>query len=59
MQYKRSVLISYLDEEMLVVRDALGRPDVLMRVDTAPAPAASDAAVADEIVDDVAPSDVD
>ena len=30
--YKRSVLISYLDDEMLVVRDALGRPDVLMRV---------------------------
>ena len=34
--YKRSVLISYLDEEMLVVRDALGRPDVLMRVDDLP-----------------------
>merc|ERR1719359_2266279 len=32
-QYKRSVLISYLDEEMLVVRDALGRPDVLVRVE--------------------------
>ena len=32
-QYKRSVLISYLDEEMLVVRDAQGRPDVLMRVE--------------------------
>jgi len=32
-QYKRSVLISYLDDEMLVVRDALGRPDVLMRVE--------------------------
>ena len=32
-QYKRSVLVSYLDEEMLVVRDALGRPDVLMRCD--------------------------
>jgi len=31
-QYKRSVLISYLDDEMLVVRDAFGRPDVLMRV---------------------------
>ena len=31
-EYKRSLLISYLDEEMLVVRDALGRPDVLMRV---------------------------
>ena len=32
-EYKRSLLISYLDEEMLVVRDALGRPDVLMRVE--------------------------
>ena len=32
-QYKRSVLISYLDDEMMVVRDSLGRPDVLMRVD--------------------------
>merc|ERR1719238_1576130 len=31
--YKRSLLISYLDDEMMVVRDALGRPDVLMRVD--------------------------
>merc|ERR1719247_862622 len=34
-QYKRSVLISYLDEEMLVVRDAMGRPDVLVRVEEA------------------------
>merc|ERR1711966_365749 len=32
-QYKRSVLISYLDDEMMVVRDSLGRPDVLMRVE--------------------------
>jgi len=39
--YKRSVLVSYLDDEMLVVRDALGRPDILMRVD---APAAVDEA---------------
>merc|ERR1719238_413948 len=30
-QYKRSVLISYLDEEMMVVRDSVGRPDVLVR----------------------------
>merc|ERR1719498_763439 len=36
-QYKRSVLISYLDDEMLIVRDALGRPDVLMRFDEAAA----------------------
>merc|ERR1719247_1443812 len=32
-QYKRSVLVSYLDEELLVVRDGLGRADVLMRCD--------------------------
>jgi len=32
-QYKRSVLVSYLDDEILVIRDAFGRPDVLMRVD--------------------------
>jgi hypothetical protein len=32
-QYKRSMLVSYLDDEMLVLRDALGRPDVLMRVE--------------------------
>merc|ERR1719453_21918 len=31
-EYKRSLLISYLDDEMLVVRDALGRPDVLMKI---------------------------
>jgi len=32
-EYKRSLLISYLDDELLVVRDSLGRPDVLMRCD--------------------------
>jgi hypothetical protein len=31
--YKRSMLVSYLDDELLVVRDEEGRPDVLMRVD--------------------------
>merc|ERR1712087_771956 len=30
-QYKRSLLVSYLDDELMVVRDAQGRPDVLMR----------------------------
>merc|ERR1719171_2165730 len=30
-QYKRSLLVSYLDEELLVIRDRFGRPDVLMR----------------------------
>jgi len=45
--YKRSVLVSYLDDEMLVVRDAAGRADVLMRVDAPPAAAAAPAAVAE------------
>lgn len=31
-QYKRSMLVSYLDDEIMVVRDAMGRPDVMMRV---------------------------
>jgi hypothetical protein len=35
-KYKRSILVSYLDDELLVVRDALGRPDILMLVDEAP-----------------------
>merc|ERR1719353_393345 len=30
--YKRPVLVSYLDETMLIVRDEAGRPDVLTRV---------------------------
>jgi hypothetical protein len=30
--YKRSVLVAYLDETMLIVRDAAGRPDLLTRV---------------------------
>ena len=48
-QYKRSVLISYLDEEMLVVRDAMGRPDILMRVDEGDAfPATDDTASVDD-----------
>lgn len=33
LEYKRSILVSYLDDELLVVRDEDGRPDVLMRVD--------------------------
>jgi hypothetical protein len=32
--YKRPVLVSYLDETLLIVRDASGRPDVLTRVNT-------------------------
>ena len=38
LEYKRSVLVSYLDDELLVLRDTAGRPDVLVRVD-APEPA--------------------
>merc|ERR1719316_2165942 len=33
--YTRPVLVTYLDETMLVVRDAAGRPDVLTRADAA------------------------
>lgn len=33
LQYSRSVLVSYLDDELLVLRDTAGRPDVLMRVE--------------------------
>ena len=60
------MLISYLDEEMLVVRDSFGRPDVLMRVDAPAAPinwfAADDddaevATAPSDLADDVAPSD--
>jgi len=32
-EFKRSMLVSYLDEELLVVRDSAGRPDILMRCD--------------------------
>lgn len=43
LQYKRSILATYLDDEVLVLRDSAGRPDVLMRCDEAtpaqPAPA--------------------
>ena len=41
-QYKRSLLVSYLDDELLVVRDAFGRPAVLMRVDSPAAPTPCD-----------------
>jgi hypothetical protein len=33
LEYKRSVLISYLDEDLMIVRDANGAPDLLIRVD--------------------------
>ena len=39
-QYKRSMLVSYLDDELLVVRDAMGRADVLQRVHGEAGPAA-------------------
>ena len=54
---KRSLLVSYLDDELLVVRDAFGRPDVLMRVDSPAAPTPSGAAEADgaDAADDEAP----
>ena len=51
----KPLLVSYLDE-LLVVRDAFGRPDVLMRVDSPAAPTPSGAAEADgAAADDEAP----
>lgn len=44
-KYSRSLLVSYLDEELLVVRDAAGRPDILSRcaeVEWAPSSITSD-----------------
>mmetsp|Transcript_28019 Transcript_28019/g.50789 ORF Transcript_28019/g.50789 Transcript_28019/m.50789 type:complete len:379 (+) Transcript_28019:19-1155(+) len=32
-EFKRSILITYLDDDLMVVRDANGRPDVLVRAD--------------------------
>ena len=35
-KYKRSLLVSYLDDEMMVIRDVMGRADVLIRCDDEP-----------------------
>jgi len=50
LQYKRSLLVSYLDEELLIIRDRFGRPDVLMRCDDSfwATSASSDAEAADD-----------
>lgn len=44
-QFKRSLLVSYLDDELLVIRDTMGRPDVLQRCAADPdwAPSSVDA----------------
>ena len=58
LEYKRSVLVSYLDEELLVMRDTAGRPDVLVRVDEPepePEPVVAEEPVVDGPVDDSAP----
>jgi hypothetical protein len=50
-EFKRSVLISYLDDELMVVRDAMGRPDILSRVqepEAWPQPSV-DSAVSDDV----------
>lgn len=59
-QYKRSVLVSYLDDDILIVRDALGRADVLLRHDGAPStvadaaePEPSEASDAADAVEDM------
>lgn len=45
LQYKRSLIATYLDDEVLVLRDSAGRPDVLMRCSEPAAGAAGSAAV--------------
>lgn len=62
-QFKRSVLVSYLDEELLVVRDSIGRPDILMRVEdegiwVSPGTDPVGDAAGDAAGDDEVPSDV-
>ncbi|EOD10501.1 hypothetical protein EMIHUDRAFT_452690 [Emiliania huxleyi CCMP1516] len=55
-QYKRSVLVSYLDDELLVVRDSQGRPDILLRVDEASrSPSSLGGEVSDDDENDAAP----
>ena len=45
MQFKRSMLVSYLDEDLLVVRDGAGKADILERVSIKPTPPYTDALV--------------
>jgi len=54
LQYKRTVIATYLDEEVLVLRDSAGRPDVLMRCSE---PAAEAAPYTAEQLDDVIASE--
>lgn len=54
-QYKRSLLVSYLDDELLVVRDAIGRPDILMRVDEVAWKPSSQNGEVSAISDDISP----
>jgi len=49
LQYKRTVIATYLDDEVLVLRDSAGRPDVLMRCSEP----AAEAAPSGEQLDDV------
>ena len=44
-QFKRSMLVSYLDEDLLVVRDGAGKADILERVSIKPTPPYTDALV--------------
>lgn len=40
--FQRLFMFSYLDEEILIIRDSSGAPDVLTRLEGPPAPAATD-----------------
>jgi len=54
LQYKRTIIATYLDEEVLVLRDSAGRPDVLMRCSE---PAADPAPATAEQLDDLITSE--
>jgi len=54
LQYKRTVIATYLDDEVLVLRDSAGRPDVLMRCSE---PAAEAAPYTAEQLDDAIDSE--
>lgn len=46
LELRRSILVTYLDDTVMVVRDETGVPDVLVRVSSAPGAAAQPAAAA-------------
>ncbi|XP_010928813.1 probable plastid-lipid-associated protein 13, chloroplastic [Elaeis guineensis] len=45
--FQRLFMISYLDEEILIIRDSAGAPDVLTRLDGPPAPSPMDPVISE------------